>query len=307
MSSSRFQIEKLFNVKGKVALVTGGSTGIGLMCAQALAVNGAKVYIVGRKQDKLDNAVKTHGTNLPSGGSLVPLVGDVTSKDSIKNLVKQVEAQEKCLCILVNNAGISATSSGPQAENAAGGSEVKSSEGLGETAQELKDNLFDAVPFEAWDDVFRTNVAAMYFTSIDFLPLLSRAAEHQHGFSGCIINICSISGLTKQSQNHFAYNASKAAAIHINKMLAVLLGERHVKVRVSAISPGVFPSQMTASEEPDEANKSTLDKDMLKEIPAERPGRDEDMAQACLFLACNQYVNGVNIPVDGGYLLVRNA
>jgi NAD(P)-dependent dehydrogenase (short-subunit alcohol dehydrogenase family) len=272
-------------------------------------VNGAKVYIVGRQLEKLENAASKHGANLSSGGQLIPLVADVTDKDSIKQLVKQVEEKEKCLCILVNNAGISATDLGPQSKNARGGSEVQAEDGVDglKTAEEVKDAMFDAVGYEAWDDVFRTNVSAMYFTSLAFLPLLSKAAEHQHGFSGTIINITSISGLTKQSQNHFSYNASKAAAIHVNKMLAVLLGERHIKVRVNAIAPGVFPSQMTASEETDDQNKNQLDKDMLKEIPAERPGREEDMAQACLFLACNQYLNGINMPIDGGYLLVRNA
>ena len=83
MSNNKdFQLGEVFNVKDKVALVTGGGSGIGLMITQALAVNGAKVYIVGRTEEKLDTVAKVHGENIP--GQIIPLVGDVATKEGVK-------------------------------------------------------------------------------------------------------------------------------------------------------------------------------------------------------------------------------
>jgi len=81
-NNPEFQLGEVFNVKDKVALVTGGGSGIGLMCTQALAVNGAKVYIVGRTKEKLDQVVEAHGKNI--AGQIIPLVGDVTDKEGVE-------------------------------------------------------------------------------------------------------------------------------------------------------------------------------------------------------------------------------
>src|SRR5690606_35872126 len=99
------------------------------------------------------------------------------------------------------------------------------------------------------------------------------------------------------------YNASKAAAVHLTRMLASEVAAAGLKIRVNGIAPGVFPSEMTAGES-DEAQKSQLDKKKYEgKIPAERPGKDEDMASAMLFAAGNQYLNGETITVDGGYTI----
>lgn len=140
----------LFNLKGRVALVTGGGSGIGLMITQALAVNGAKVYITGRSGDKLDRVVEIYNKDIE--GEIIALQGfDVTSKDHISKLVKEIESREKCLCILVNNAGISSDTVTTETK----------------TAQEMKENLFDVEKsnFEDWTSVYSTNVAGVYFTS----------------------------------------------------------------------------------------------------------------------------------------------
>lgn len=87
-------------------------------------------------------------------------------------------------------------------------------------------------------------------------------------------------------------------------MLAAEIAEAGLKIRVNSIAPGVFPSEMTAKEESDSAQKSSLPKEKLKgKIPAQRPGKDEDMAQTVLFVATNQYLNGQRVVVDGGYTL----
>ena len=79
---SNFQVADVFNVKDKVALVTGGGSGIGLMIVQTLAVNGAKVYIVGRTNEKLERVAEQYGKDIP--GQIIPIVGDVADKEGVK-------------------------------------------------------------------------------------------------------------------------------------------------------------------------------------------------------------------------------
>ena len=118
-----------------------------------------------------------------------------------------------------------------------------------------------------------------------------------------MINISSISGIVKTSQHHFAYNASKAAAIHLTKMLASEVATVGAKIRINSIAPGVYPSEMTAGESGDN-QKSEVPKEKFEgKIPAARPGNDRDMASAILFAVTNQYLNGQTVVVDGGYVI----
>jgi NAD(P)-dependent dehydrogenase (short-subunit alcohol dehydrogenase family) len=278
--------QNLFNLSDRVALVTGGGSGIGLMVTQTLVTNGAKVYITGRTKEKLDRVVEkySHGKD-----TIIPIQCDVNDKSQIANLVKEIESREKCLCILVNNAGISSTTVDSDAQSAG----------------ELKKNLFDTekATYEDWNQTYSTNVTAVYFMTCAFLPLLQKSTEIHPGWSGTVINIASISGSVQIAQHHFAYNASKGACIHLTRMLASELASSGQKIRVNALSPGVFPSEMTTGES-DENQKSKLPKEKYEKIPAKRPGKDEDMGSAILFFACNQYVNGQTICVDGGYTLM---
>lgn len=289
-SNNNFLLSEVFNVKGKVALVTGGGSGIGLMATQALAVNGAKVYIVGRTEEKLENVVKTHGQGI--AGEIIPITADITSKDEIAKLVKEIESREKCLCILINNAGISGNTQQTEAK----------------TAEEMKKNLFDdeSSTIDDWVNTYRTNVPQLFFMTMAFLPMLQKASEMQHGYSATVINISSISGIVQSSQHHFGYNASKAAAIHLTKMLASEIANNNIKIRVNSIAPGVFPSEMTAGES-GEDQKSHIEKEKYEKVPARRPGKDQDMAGAVLFVATNQYLNGQTVAVDGGYILHAGA
>lgn len=218
-NNAEFKLESLFNVKDRVALVTGGGSGIGLMATQALAVNGAKVYIVGRTKEKLDRVVETHGQNI--SGQIIPLVADISKKEEIQRLVKEVSSREKCLCVLINNAGISSHTQEVEAK----------------TAEEMSRNLFDdeKATFDDWTDTYRTNVAQVFFMTTAFLPLLQKASDRHHGYSGTVINISSISGIVQTAQHHFAYNASKAAAIHLTKLLASEIANNGLKIRVNDI------------------------------------------------------------------------
>ncbi|TKA83754.1 hypothetical protein B0A55_00048 [Friedmanniomyces simplex] len=287
-NNDAFQLSEIFNVKGKVALITGGGSGIGLMFTQALAVNGAKVYIVGRTEEKLETVANTYSQGI--SGQIIPLPADCTSKDEIAKLYKTVADKEDHLDILINNAGIMT------------GNTITTE---AKTGEEMKKNMFDDEKnsFEDWDAVYRTNVSHCYFMSTAFIPLLEKATSHGQGWSGTIVNTCSISGQVKTMQHHPQYNASKAGTIHLTRMLANELAQNEIKIRVNSIAPGVFPSEMTAGSSG--ANqKSELPKDQFEgKVPAKRPGSDRDMASAILFCVTNTYLNGQTITVDGGYTL----
>ncbi|KAF9895295.1 hypothetical protein FE257_000199 [Aspergillus nanangensis] len=286
-SNSRFKLENVFNLKDRVALVTGGGSGIGLMATQALAVNGAKVYITGRTAEKLDRVANLYSKDIP--GQIIPVAADITSKEAIEKLVQTISSKEPALHILINNAGISSSKQNTDAQS----------------AEELQEDLFKhpSGSFDEWDRVFRTNVSQLFFVSTAFLPLLQKGTDMEHGWSSTVINISSVSGIIKLSQRHFAYNASKAAAIHLTKMLAHEVMTSNLKLRVNNIAPGVFPSEMT-TQESDEKQKSEIPKEKYEDkMPAGRAGKDEDMAGAVLFTAANQYVNGQTIVVDGGFVL----
>ncbi|EGO02249.1 hypothetical protein SERLA73DRAFT_133164 [Serpula lacrymans var. lacrymans S7.3] len=290
--NAKFSVQNLFNVEGWVCVVTGGGTGIGLMLAQAFANNGAKVYITSRRQDVLSHTAKQWGSSLAhERGEIIPLQCDITSKQSIQSLVSEISKKENHIDCLVNNAGISQ-----------GSSDTDKAE---ESAKELSQELFSE-DITSWENVYRTNVIGYYFLTAAFLPLLNAATKSHSQHTGSVINISSISGITRTTQHHFKYNVSKAATIHLNTLLAQEFRKKAVQVRVNSIAPGIFPSEMTAGGS-DEVNKSQIptgeDYGQKKGIPAGRPGRDEDIAQAALLLACNQYAYGQTIAIDGGYLL----
>ncbi|TAQ83739.1 hypothetical protein B7494_g7934 [Chlorociboria aeruginascens] len=276
VSTEDLTAEKLFSVKGFVAVVTGGGTGIGLMATQALAANGARVYITGRRMEVLQNAANTHSPT--KGGEIIPLsikvsiiingrwlmllrIGpcDVTRKEDIENLVAQISEKEPFINLLVTAAGIM----GPKAEPESN------------KASELKDTLFNSESFSEWSDTYNTNVSSVYFTTVAFLPLLQ---------SGVYVQIL----------------------IRVNRSKLILLPEvKKAGIRVNSIAPGYFPSELTTHES-DENQKSHIPQEYIDSkghIPMRRAGDDEEMAQGIIFLAKNNYVNGEVIAIDGGVLL----
>ncbi|SAM83888.1 related to NAD(P)H-dependent oxidoreductase [Ustilago bromivora] len=220
----------LFDVGGRIALVTGGGTGLGLTAALALASNGAKVYISGRRKERLDEAVSEYSDKvLP--GSLIAIQGDVSSKESLACIAETIRRDEGKLDILVNN-----------------------------------------------------------------------AASHTSSYTSSVINITSISGMVKVSQSHYAYNASKAAANHLTQMLAHELKFKcNLPLRINAIAPGLFSSEMTSSGKSEKGKTNSEDvKDHFN--PAGRVGSEHEYAQVILLLACNTFITGQIIAVDGGFL-----
>ncbi|KAG8729401.1 Splicing factor [Ceratobasidium sp. 423] len=273
---------QVFDVSGATVLVTGGGTGLGLMMAKGLAENGAKVYIGGRRREVVEGAAVAHGD-----GKITPISLDVTNKKSIEAAVKLISSEnEGKLDILINNAGkigpISSFFSYPNSP------ERKDTQILG-TA------MFTNESFEDWANTFSTNVSSIYFVSMAFLGLLETASKARDaetgGWGSSIINITSISGQIKQSQNHFAYNTSKAAGIHLTKMLSTELALRKI------------PGSEWIIEDLDAALRG------FTRIPARRGGIDKDIVGAALYLSspASYYVNGQILTVDGGFTGVNPA
>ncbi|KAL9127809.1 MAG: hypothetical protein Q9217_003393 [Psora testacea] len=293
-SNEHLDASTLFSVKDLTAVVTGGGSGIGLMITQALVANGAKVYITGRRQEALDSVAKQYSSG---PGSIHTLACDMSQKEEVTRLAEEVGKREEKhgIHLLVNNAGI-ARDDNTSFSNA-GKPDFNS-------AQSISEHLLQSEP-QHWDDTFRTNVTAQYFTTAAFLPLLGKGREVVPGYSSSVVNIASISGVMKgTSSGQFAYASSKAAFIHLTRMLATTLTS--AKIRVNCIAPGVFPSEMTTSSSGDD-QKSKLDMKMSN--PAGRAGNDSDIAACILFLAGpgGLFLNNQVLYPDGGNLLVEPA
>ncbi|KAI1841481.1 hypothetical protein JX265_009952 [Neoarthrinium moseri] len=296
-SSHPLSASSLFCLKGWVAVVTGGGTGIGLMITQALASNGAKVYITGRRTDVLETTARVHGTaeRLGSGGgAIVPLAMDVTSKESITNAVERISQQESHINVLVNNAGVWAgrpsakPQDGPEAYGKA---------------------MFDEGIEDGWQRAFLTNSTAPYLVTAAFVPLLAKAQGSTTGKAGSVINISSSSGMITLSQNsQYSYNVSKAALNHLTRQMAYELRNENINIRVNAIAPGYFPSEMTAGPS-DDNNQNTYEQEGFRQFmqsmgaKVTRMGSAEELASVVLTLATNDYITGAIIPVDGGFTL----
>jgi NAD(P)-dependent dehydrogenase (short-subunit alcohol dehydrogenase family) len=139
----------LFDCRNYVAVVTGGATGIGLMNAQALAANGARVYITSRREGALENAAESHQPIHAHSGKIIPLGPcDVTKKEDLEWLVKEMEKREGYINVFVANAGVNGPSGSPDERG----------------AEETKKNLWQE-DFEGWSSVFNTNVSGVYFSS----------------------------------------------------------------------------------------------------------------------------------------------
>ncbi|KAI0554370.1 NAD(P)-binding protein [Xylaria curta] len=286
----------LFDLKNWVAVVTGGGTGVGLMIAQTLAANGARVYITGRRTDVLETSARVHGSKDKlgeNGGEILPLVMDVTDKQSIKDAVGKIEGKEGYLNVLVNNAGVW--------KNRPAASPSDGPEAFGEAmfAEEVEDN---------WQQTFLTNTTSPYFVTAAFLPLLAKAANSPAKQVGTVINNASVSGFLRMTQRQqYSYNASKAAALHLTRQMAFDLSHENINVRVNGLALGYFPSEMTTGTSNDE-NESGADAnafrgfmEMMGVKVVKRMGTARELASAVLTLATNEYIWGTVSIIDGGF------
>jgi NAD(P)-dependent dehydrogenase (short-subunit alcohol dehydrogenase family) len=200
---------RLFDLTGKVAVVTGGTRGVGLMIARGLLDAGARVYVSSRKAAAGDEAV----AELAPHGTAVSIPADLSTEAECVRLAGEVAAREDAVHVLVNNAG--ATWGAPLEE----------------------------FPADAWDKVLDLNLKAPFFLTRAFLGLLEAAGSPEETAS--VINVGSIDGLRVSPLPTYPYAASKAGVHQLTRVLAAELGPRHV--RVNAIAPGPFESKMMAA------------------------------------------------------------
>ena len=251
----------LFSLEGKTALVTGGSSGLGLIMAKGLLSNGARVVIASRNQEKCDMAL----SELSEFGECWSLATDVTVSQDRERLLQFVESKLGGLSILINNAGAN-------------------------WGAKLED-----YPDEGFEKVINTNLSAVFSLTRDAVPLLAKSACKDD--PSRIINIGSMDGIhvpIVQRIPTFAYSASKAALHHLTRSFAVDLAPRHITV--NAIAPGFFESKMT--DYVFEHYKQDIEDDCpLHRVgkPEEIVGIVTYLASRA-----GAYTNGTVIPLDGG-------
>jgi len=196
----------LFSLQGRVALVTGGSRGIGRMIAAGFLAQGAKVYISSRKAADCDATAQELSAQ---GGQCISIPANVSTVEGIRGLVETLRAREPQLDILVNNAGAA----------------------WGEP--------FDSFPESGWDKVVDLNLKAPFFLTQALIEPLRAAAKTR---VAKVINIASIDGVSVNPQETYSYAASKAGLIHLTRRMALRLAPENIAV--SAIAPGAFASDM---------------------------------------------------------------
>lgn len=259
--------DDIFSIRGKVALVTGGSRGIGEMIAAGFLAAGAKVYISSRKADVCDATAERLAATY--GGTCISLPADLSQMSGIESLAARLAEKEDRLDILVNNAG------------AAWGASIES------------------FPEVGWDKVMDTNVKGVFFLTQKLLPLLRKAAAE--GAPARVINIGSIDGLKSAAFDTFSYGASKAAVHHLTRFLAAHLTKE--KILCNAIAPGPYPTWMLSTGVGFGGETENADWDRVgRGNPSGRVGTPEDIAGLAIFLSsrAGEYVVGQVIASDGG-------
>ena len=252
--------EHLFGVRGKVALVTGGTRGIGLMIAEGLVRCGARVYISSRKEEACREAEE----QLSKLGECIAIPCDISTIDGCKQLAGQIESQESSLHILVNNAGLTWSLD------------------------------IDEFHEKAWDKIMDLDVKSPFFLSQALLPLLRKAADPENRAS--IINVTSVNGIRPSGLQNYSYVAAKAGLGHLSAQMARdLIGDN---INVNAIAPGPFKSKMTAplyaSEEIEQQVREGFPMKRWGSM------EDAAGLTIFLSSKAGAYLTGVVLPCDGG-------
>lgn len=245
-------------LQGKVALVTGGSRGIGRAIALALAQEGANVLVnYAGNQQAAEEVVKEIES---LGRKSISIQANISDSDQVQKMVDQAVQTFGRLDILVNNAGIT------------------------------RDNLLIRMKEEEWDQVLDTNLKGVFLTS------KAAAKPMMKQRYGKIINISSVVGVLG-NPGQANYVAAKAGVIGLTKTLARELASRNITV--NAVAPGFIETDMTAK------LGEEVRKNLLSQIPLNRLGQPDDIAQVVLFLCSDKsnYITGQTLHVDGGMVM----
>ena len=253
---------RAFRLDGRVAVVTGASSGIGEALAVGLAAAGAKVVLAARRIDRIEAVASRIAA---SGGETHAVVCDVANAADVERLAIETQQRFGRIDVLVNNAGI--------------GQPIPA----------------ETEPLEHFDSVLSVNLGGTFRCAQRFgRDMLAQG-------SGSIVNVASILGVVGAGQiPQASYTASKGAVVNLTRELAAQWARRGV--RVNALAPAWFPSEMTAEMFADERAK----KWMRQRTPMGRAGRVEELVGPLLFLASDaaSYVTGHILLVDGGWTCV---
>ncbi|KAJ6189732.1 hypothetical protein N7519_004640 [Penicillium mononematosum] len=289
--------DSLFGVKGHVAVVTGGASGLGFMIAKGLVTNGAKVYLVDLPSvSTVKSVAELNELGREAGGSAHGIPCNVSDKQAIQDLANQIGQREKHVDMLISNAGIRRDP--PVQCNV-----------LKASLSELQASMWSSRHSD-WDDTFRINTTAHYFLSVAFLPLLEAASRLElsdgqlgrNGGRGVVVITSSCASMHNVTNVDLtSYATSKAATDHLVRLLAAKFSRFYV--RVAGINPGFVPSNMNPVGEEGNLFSALFDK-----VPAKRAGNEDDIAGTVLYLVsrAGAYVDGISLCVDGGRILLAN-
>ena len=254
------EFDPLFDISNKTVIITGASSGLGVTFAEFLASRGANVVISARRKDKL---VELETKILEKDQSALSIPCDVTDSSQVTSMFNEVEKKFGRLDIIVNNAGQIAEA--------------------GAVPEKITDEMFE--------QTVRVNLLGLWYCCREAGQRMLK-----DGLGGSIINLSSVAGLNGMRGMPAAYQATKGAVATLTKSLAASWADRGI--RVNAIAPGWFPSEMTGAW----VRKSAFRNHISNNSPMGRIGKPEELTGTLLLLAseASSFINGQVISVDGG-------
>ncbi|KAH6923392.1 hypothetical protein HPB50_000933 [Hyalomma asiaticum] len=254
--------EAIINLSGKVAIITGASSGIGWSTAKLFARLGARLSLNGRKEDKLKEVSEACQQYMPQDAKILQTPGDLTDTKLAETLVESTSKKFGKIDILVNCAGI------------------------------IANGNIENTSLEQYDEMFAINVRSVFH-------LMSLAAPHLILSKGNVVNISSVTGI-RSFPNVLAYCMSKSAVDQLTYCSALELASK--QVRVNAVNPGVVTTELQKRGGMSEESYAAFLEHSKTTHPLGRVAHPDEVAKAIAFLASDaaSFITGVSLPVDGG-------